>query len=66
MTPVDLHLFSGRGFKSSIGNGLFALSPKLEQIVADNGDFAVKAVFCQMLQHHRAAYGRILLQKFFD
>ena len=45
---------------------MLTVSPELEQIVADNGNLAVKAVFGQVLQHHRGTDRRVLIQQLFN
>ena len=66
MAPVDLHLLARGRFKAGIGDAVLTVAPDLEQIVADNGNLAVKAVFGQMLQHHRGTDRRVLIQQIFN
>ena len=66
MPPVDLHLLTGTRLKPYKCAAMCPLSPKVSQIVPDDGDFPVKALFSDPLKHHRGLDFGIFFNKLYD
>ncbi len=66
MAPIDLHLLTGARLKPNEWSVKFLLSPKVSQIISDDGDFPVKAHFCDPLKHHRGLDFGIFFNKLYD
>jgi len=64
VAPIDLHLFTGQRFEAQKRLSFFLRTAQMAQIIAHDGDLALKAIFAQPLQHNRRFDFFILLKPF--